>query len=141
MNRSSRKEKKSEQFWKNLEDNWRRLISNKMPAKLTFNEEERVINWRYFHLLIWSLHKRRRIETLYFIDFTLLKWWYWNQIERLRNQSSSNMLQTIVYSLVDLSLVGCRETFIELLPSADKLQFHETFIESTAHLRLQHPAS
>ena len=33
-------------------------------------------------------------------------------------------------------MVGCRETFIELLPPADKLQFHETFIESTAHLHL-----
>ena len=34
-----------------------------------------------------------------------------------------------------LTLVGFCETFIELLPPADKLQFHETFIESTAHLR------
>ena len=33
-------------------------------------------------------------------------------------------------------LVGCRETFKELFPPADKLQFHETFIESTAHLHL-----
>ena len=33
-----------------------------------------------------------------------------------------------------LRLVGCRETFIELLLLPDKLQFRETFIEGGAHL-------
>ena len=44
------------------------------------------------------------------------------------------MQQTMVSSsVVDLRR-GCRETFIELLPLADKLQFRETFIEGSAHL-------